>query len=171
MPPVSFIQTPYKRIASSHPKAKTVAPLSVARWQHDGLIQTLDCKESFSGCSHPKKSEMKAFKNEISTPASLSNGMSISETLIRQDVEEDYIMIDASSAAFEYSRAEAQNTSDTPLRTNGESVVEPLRRITIPGPPKRFHRRGALWASITRRMLHLAQSAQSALRFPINGVQ
>ena len=79
----------------------------------------------------------------------------------KQDVGEDVIMMIVALAACELSRTEAQNAGDNLLAssTNGDTIVEPLRRITNSEPPKRFRRRGALWASITRRMLFLARES------------
>ncbi len=123
--------------------------LTAAGWQHDGFMQTLVGHESFSGSDSSIKSEKKSTESEESTPA----------VLMKQYVEEEVGVIIAALEASELSRTEAQNACDCLdfWIANGDGIVEPVRRITNPVPPKRFRRRGVLWASVTHRMLILAQ--------------
>jgi hypothetical protein len=80
---------------------------------------------------------------------------------MKQDVEEEIIVMVAALEACELRRTDAQNAGSNLLAssTNDDSIVEPVRRISSTDPPKRFRRRGALWASITRRMIFLAEDS------------
>ncbi len=40
--------------------------------------------------------------------------------------------------------------------TYSEDALEPLKRIKNPGPPKRFRRRGAMWKTMTSRIVERA---------------
>ncbi len=129
--------------------------LTVAGWQHDGFMQSLVGHESFSGSDSSIKSEKKSIESEES-PA----------VLMKQYVEEEVGVMVAALEASDISRTEAQNAGDCLdfSSANGDGIVEPVRRITNPGPPKRFRRRGVLWASITHRMLlHAQESTRSRL--------
>jgi hypothetical protein len=46
--------------------------------------------------------------------------------------------------------------------TYNESVFEPLKRINHSGPPKRFRRRGAMWETMTGRMIQ--RTSKSSLK-------
>jgi hypothetical protein len=124
------------------------ASLSFSSWQHDGLMQARAGHESLSGMGSSTKSNKRPFDDDVSIPG---------------DVKEEVIMMVAALEACELSRTDAQNAGDNmpAMSTNDDSIFEPMRSITNLGPPKKFHRRGALWASITRRMLRLA-------RIPLN---
>jgi hypothetical protein len=138
------------------------ANLSASSWQHDGFMPTLVCHESFSGNANSAKSKERPFKfndDDMTIPATL---------LLKQEAEEEIIMMVDAFSACELSRVEAWNACDNLLAAsrNRDSIAEPLRRITNPAPPIRFRRRGILWASITRRMLLLAHGATTLTRKP-----
>ncbi len=131
--------------------------LDVASCLHEGCIQTVVGHKSLSASGSSIKSNKRPFHDdERSKPAAR----------MKQDLDEEIIMMVAALEACELSRTEAQNAGDNLLAssTNITGFVEPLRGITNPGPPKRFHRRGALWSSITRRLLLLEQSTRSSMR-------
>ncbi len=138
--------------------------LSAASWQHDGFMQTLVGHQSFSGSGSSTKSEKRPFDDDgLLTPANKDN------------VKEEIVWMIAELEASYISRLEAQDAGDRLLASstnaNADSMFEPLRKITSPAPPKRFHRRGVLWASITSHMLLVSrQSTRSVLRSQINPI-
>mmetsp|Transcript_2261 Transcript_2261/g.4663 ORF Transcript_2261/g.4663 Transcript_2261/m.4663 type:complete len:139 (-) Transcript_2261:69-485(-) len=124
--------------------------LTVASWQHHGFMQALVAHDSFSGSGSSIKSNKRPFDDDdLSIPAAQS----------KHDLDEGVIMMIAALEACDFSRTDAQTAGDSLLVSsmNGDSIVEPVRRITNREPPRRFRRRVALWASMTRRMLRLAQ--------------
>ncbi len=108
--------------------------------------------ESFSGIASSSNPENRPFDDY---------SVSIPPALMKQDVEEEVTIMVAALEASDLSRMEAQNTGDSllALSTNGNCIDDPLRKITNSGPPKRFRRRGAMWASITRRTILLLQES------------
>ncbi len=138
--------------------------LSVATGQqHDDFLQSIVGYELFSGFGISMKSEKIPFEDvKHLTPISNDN-----------DNHEVLLMV-AALEAFELSRAEDQDNVDSlhDSSKNSDSIFEPLRCCTKLSPPKRFRRRGILWASITNcLLLRSRQSSKSltkALHF--NGV-
>ncbi len=135
--------------------------LSVASWQHDGFMQSLVGHEVFSGSASSLKSEKRPFDDdEQSMPAT------------KEDFKEEVGLMIASLEAYEFSRTEAQNAGDNLLAssTNNDSIYEPMRIMTNPRPPKRFHRRGTLWASFAVHILLLARETARQTRriYPSN---
>jgi hypothetical protein len=144
------------RSAMSFTRQDGVTTLSVASWQHDGFMQTIAGHQSFSGSGSSTKSEKRPFDDdELSLPAN------------KEDVKEEVILMIAALEASALSRREAQDAGDCLFAssTNPDSIFEPSRPVANQGPPKAFHRRGVLWGSITRRMLHRAR--QSTISSPI----
>ncbi len=124
--------------------------IQVASWQHHGFMHTLVGHGSFSGSGSSTKSDKRPLDDdELTTRAT------------KDDFKEEINLMVAALEACALSRAEAQDAGDRLFAssTNGDSVFEPFRKIANPGPPKRFHRRGALWSSMTRRMLSVARQS------------
>ena len=122
--------------------------LSVTCWQHDRFMQTLVSHDLFSGSVGSEKSENRPFDDqELLVPSS------------RDDIKAEVMVMIASLEACDLRRTEAHNAGDNLLSssTNEDSIFEPMRTMTNRRPPKRFHRRGVLWASITQQMLLLAR--------------
>ncbi len=125
--------------------------LSVATWQYDGYSQTPASHGSVLGSSCSINSKEKSFEEDEVLRTALTE----------QVVEERVLLIIAVSEACELGRTEAQTAGDKLLAssTSADNIFEPLRRKTKQGPPKRFHRRGSLWASITLRVLLRARES------------
>jgi hypothetical protein len=134
--------------------------LNLASLQHDDFMKPVfSGHEMFSVGVSPLKSgnlNVSLGKVESSSPATKDN--------VKEEVDS---MVAALEVASALSRDEAQDAGDHLLAssTNADSIYEPMRTITNRRPPMRFHRRGALWASITRLLLCEARrSARSTLR-------
>jgi hypothetical protein len=141
--------------------------LNLASLQHDDFMKpVLSGHDMFSVGVSPLKSgnlNVSWGKVEPSSPATKDNNVSN----VKDEVSS---MVAALEVASAISRAEAQDAGDYLLAssTNVDSIYEPMRKINNPRPPMRFHRRGALWASITRLMLCEARrSARSTLCGPL----
>ena len=101
---------------------------------------------------------------QVVAQSNLTRGPSTATTgqaFMKQDQDGEIIVMVAALEAYDCSRSETQNTSNSLVvsSTNGNSTFEPepVRSIANSGPPKRFRRRGVIWESITRRLLLLAQ--------------
>ncbi len=132
----------------------------LASWQHHGFMQTLVGHGSFSGSGSTKSEQRPLDDDELSRA-------------FKDDFKEEINLMVAALEACALSRAEAQDAGDRLLAssTNGDSIIEPSRRIAKPGPPKRFHRRGVLWSSMTRRMLFVASRPILTSPSPATGTE
>ncbi len=123
--------------------------LNAANIPHDNWIQGPADHEALSGIVATKCDHRQCNEHESSSKDDLD--------------QSDVLAIVHAWIADEVARTRERHTgsSGQTASTYSESLFDPLKQNDDSTPPRRFKRRGAMWKTITGRMVGLANKANS----------